>query len=636
MTLSKQSRLFSLIVIVIMGMSIWLYIKETEELNYQHETYENVGNIIYGIFELNLLTTEYYAKKNKRTKAQWQQRHASLTNLLFSTQQKIAKNETETLVRIRVNLSKIRSLFFKIIAAENVNASNGQAKNKKYVSRLGSQIRLTSQQIAADAKILGDRSLSKLKSTGDNTYTLLLSTLFLISLVFIMMMGWVRGSFLNPILVLKRYSNTLTRGNYDQKVNISGKNEIADLAESFNHLSESIVEKIRQLESSFAETKSAETRYSAILRTAIDSIITIDDKGIVQSANPAAEKLLGYGEDELVGNNVRIIVPFPHHEVHDKYISNYIETHEAKIIGTNRQLQALHKNGYLIDINLSITEMKIAGATYFSGMLRDITKELEAKKTILESNQQLIVAKDEAENANRLKSEFLSRMSHELRTPMNAILGFGQLMKMGGTLEELERSNVDEILDAGNHLLKLINEVLDLSVIESGEIQLTLQDFTLDSWLTECVALVRTMAAKRDITINVNLQACNGVSLHMDRERLKEVLLNLLTNAVKYIEDKGSISINCEKRSVEKLRISVIDNGPGISEEQQALLFEPLNRLGAEYTDIEGTGIGLSIAKQLMGLMKGEIGVQSSSGKGSTFWIDCNLSPTAVMTKTQM
>jgi PAS domain S-box-containing protein len=236
------------------------------------------------------------------------------------------------------------------------------------------------------------------------------------------------------------------------------------------------------------------------------------------------------------------------------------------------------------------------------------------------AEQALIQAREEADRANRAKSDFLSSMSHELRTPMNAILGFGQLMEYDESLQEEQLDNVNEILKAGKHLLGLINEVLDLAKVESGHIDLSLEPVEICPVVEECLSLIQTQANKRGIQISHSGLA--GMAVRADRTRLKQVLLNLLSNAVKYNHEGGSIRLSLEPREEEYLRIRVTDTGPGIAEEYLETLFQPFNRLDAENSEIEGTGIGLTITRRIVEMMGGSIGVESTLGQGSSFWID--------------
>jgi signal transduction histidine kinase/CheY-like chemotaxis protein len=248
--------------------------------------------------------------------------------------------------------------------------------------------------------------------------------------------------------------------------------------------------------------------------------------------------------------------------------------------------------------------------------VQERTMQLEA------SNGQLALAKHVAESANRAKSEFLSNMSHELRTPLNAIIGFGQLL----TSENLPYSAQQQheftrhILKAGHHLLDLINEILNLAQIESGKLSLSLETVDLDEVLADCKTMIQPQCDQRGIRLL--FPDHHGLRVEADRLRLRQVLLNLLSNAVKYNRDAGSVVLECSVIDDTRVRIAVQDTGMGLSTEQIGSLFQPFNRLGQEAGTIEGTGIGLVVTRHLVEMMGGQIGVSSTVGMGTLFWID--------------
>jgi signal transduction histidine kinase/CheY-like chemotaxis protein len=244
---------------------------------------------------------------------------------------------------------------------------------------------------------------------------------------------------------------------------------------------------------------------------------------------------------------------------------------------------------------------------------------LERDQARIAAIREANVATEEASRANTAKSEFLSRVSHELRTPLNAVLGFSQLLALKVT-DPADRESVDLILQGGNHLLTLINEILDISAAEGGRMTLLIESIDVTDVLAEAVALMAPIAAQNDVVIGSVPAATDCVSA--DRHRLTQILLNLLANAVKYNRPEGTITFGVELPDADVVRILIHDTGIGISETQALNIFNPFERIGAERLLIEGTGLGLTLAKQLVEVMGGSIGLRSTAGVGSTFWID--------------
>ncbi|MFL6101144.1 MAG: PAS domain S-box protein [Actinomycetales bacterium] len=253
----------------------------------------------------------------------------------------------------------------------------------------------------------------------------------------------------------------------------------------------------------------------------------------------------------------------------------------------------------------------------FSSVVLDLTEVKRAEVALRQ-------AEADALRANEAKNAFLGRMSHELRTPLNAVIGFGQLLALD-ELDADQREGVEQIIKGGNHLLALINEVLDISRIESGDLRLSLEPVQLAEVVNEALALVGHLGDARQVRIGDRCPPSCATYVRADRQRLRQVVLNLLANAIKYNKDSGTVGVHCEKVSDTRVRLVVVDTGIGINEDGMSRLFMPFDRLGAEHTEVEGTGLGLTLTKRLVEAMNGAIGAKSAVGHGSTFWVELDL-----------
>jgi len=512
-----------------------------------------------------------------------------------------------------------------------------------------------------------------------------------------------------------------------------------------------------------------------ILNTVVDGIVTLHARGgIVETVNPAAEKMFGYHAAELSGQNFSLLIPELDQDQRNGSLEYYSASDEARAIGVGREVVGRRKDGTTFPLEIAVSEMWLGGQRYFAGILRDITarkqaeaallkagalqsaifnsanfssiatdakgviqifnvgaermlgyaatdvmnkitpadisdpqeviaraaalsveldtpitpgfealvfkasrgiediyeltyirkdgsrfpavvsvtalrddqeaiigylligtdntarKQVEAERArldqvLLDKNVELESARCVAEEANLAKSDFLSSMSHELRTPLSAILGFAQLIESGSPQPTpTQKRSVDQILKAGWYLLELINEILDLAVIESGKLSLSIEAVSLGEVLHECEAMIEPQAQKRNIKLEFSEFAVPHF-VKVDRTRVKQVLINLLSNAIKYNRMDGTVSVTCTLSTANSLRISVRDTGAGLAPEQLAQLFQPFNRLGQKANIEEGTGIGLVVCKRLVELMHGVIGVESTVGEGSLFWVELNL-----------
>lgn len=380
------------------------------------------------------------------------------------------------------------------------------------------------------------------------------------------------------------------------------------------------------------ERKTAD-RALRLLEFAIDTtceeVIYLDSTGRIIGVNRQTCENLGMAASEIVGGHVWDIDP------------DFGPDQVAAIVARLRvkrweRFEGLHrrKDGSTYPVEVSSNLFHFDGQDYTISFSRDISERkrnqqqlerenVELEQRVRQRTAELLAAKNEAERANRAKSEFLSRMSHELRTPLNAVLGFSQLIVADGRVDALTGGRVQEILRAGQHLLELINEVLDLARVESGAMSVSPEPVAMGALLAECLALLQPMAQARGVLLPLENPACDAMDAKADRTRLRQVVLNLLGNAIKYNRPGGRVELECaaDADDAQWLRLVVRDQGAGLTPAQQSRLFVPFERLDADHRQIEGTGIGLALSKRLVELMGGALGVQSVPGEGSAFWI---------------
>jgi PAS domain S-box-containing protein len=385
---------------------------------------------------------------------------------------------------------------------------------------------------------------------------------------------------------------------------------------------------------------------SAIFNSANFSSIATDAKGVIQIFNVGAERMLGFEAAEVVDRISPAEISDPQEVItRAEALSIELDTpitpgFEALVFKASRgiediyELTYIRKDGSRFPAVVSVTALRDAQSVIIGYLLigtdNTARKQIETERIRLEQvlqdkNIELERATRVAEKANLAKSDFLSSMSHELRTPLSAILGFAQLMESGSPPPSpAQKRSIDQILKAGWYLLELINEILDLALIESGRLSMSLEPISLSEIMHECEAMIGPQATQRGIGVTfIHFEI--PCIVKADRTRVKQVLINLLSNAIKYNRANGTVLVESFLTGSGTVRINVRDTGNGLSPEQLAQLFQPFNRLGQEATAEQGTGIGLVVAKRLIELMGGQIGVESSVGEGSVFWIELTL-----------
>jgi PAS domain S-box-containing protein len=360
-----------------------------------------------------------------------------------------------------------------------------------------------------------------------------------------------------------------------------------------------------------------EMRLDSVLTTVADAIVTIDDQGRVLTFNRAATRIFGYAESEAVGGNIKVMLRREDRNFIDDSIENltvitppHSSIRRAEIVGQ-------HKTGREFPIHIALSEMEVDGDKMFAGILRDVTDINQREKDLLN-------AKDEADLANRAKTEFLANMSHELRTPLNAVIGFAEIMKMeafGPIGSPRYREYVEDIRASGKHLLQVINDILDMSKIETGEMTLDDGDVEIPGVISSCFRLVDERASRGGVNLSSNGLE-NLPLLRADMRMFKQIVLNLLSNAVKFTEDGGRVSVGGEITAEGELCVFISDTGIGIATEDLENVYAPFRQVdNSLQRKFEGTGLGLPLVKSMMELHGGRIELESTFQVGTTAMI---------------
>lgn len=353
----------------------------------------------------------------------------------------------------------------------------------------------------------------------------------------------------------------------------------------------------------------------AMIDSAVDGIVIIDEQARIHTFNPAAERIFGFAAEEVLGQNVNLLMPEPDASQHDGYIQRYLHTGQSRIIGTGREVRGRRKDGTQFPMQLAVSELQSGGERRFLGIVHDITVLKDVEDALRHE-------RDRAESASRFKTEFLANMSHEIRTPMNGILGMSDLLA-DTPLNVEQREFIEMIRSSTEALLDLINDILDVSKIEAGKMDLESRPFDLSTTLSDVCRVFSVRAKQKGLELESRLDPEVPTKLIGDPLRLRQILVNLLGNAMKFTET-GSVTCLVTSESMTDqsvtLRVDVVDTGIGIPSDQQQNVFDVFTQVRRdEDHDYGGTGLGLAICAKLVRMMAGKIWFQSEPGTGTTF-----------------
>lgn len=401
-----------------------------------------------------------------------------------------------------------------------------------------------------------------------------------------------------PLMSLQRGARQIAQGDYSNELIIDGAREVTDTLTAFNSMSNKIEANIQQIQTANKHTQ-------AILDNVIDGIVTINKQGIIQSFNQSAENIFGYKAVDVIGRNVKVLMPEPYHHNHDQYLQHYMEGGQPKIIGKGREVVGLRKNGNTFPMDLAVTELRIENEVTFIGIVRDISERMKV---------------------DRMKNEFVSTISHELRTPLTAIHASLDLMGSGVIAEVPEK--LVNLLDIAKRntvrLHDLVNDLLDIEKLEAGQMNFDFAPHSTEQLINDSITLNQGFADKFHVRIEKSKDNVSGM-VNVDARRIEQALSNLISNACKFSKKDTVVTIKTTIKN-EWIKISVIDKGIGIAAEFYDKIFQKFSQADSTDTrDYEGSGLGLAISREIIDKMNGHIGFESEQGMGSEFFIELPL-----------
>lgn len=648
----------TVLVILIVGLMFFSLIKDIEKSQEEMMVSREIKD---GVFELNLLTYDFLISNKERAIEQWYSKYKSIKDLI--ARENFEDKEKQVIInQIRKDYDNLEIFFTNIIKIDKNNtiAGIGPVGDNELKTSLSNQLIISSLNIASGASRLSEISILQVESSENKVYLLFLFVIVLIIMVFSINLFFFNRNFIDPITRLNDDTKIIGSGDLDHKAGMELDNEVGDLFRAFD----SMVGNLKEITSSrdeisreIAKRKKAEEEFRLAFEQSGIGMAFFSPGGRWLKVNPELCNILGYSESEMLKMDIQTITYPDDLELSLKYVDSMLKDSIKKYQLKKRYIR---KDGIIIWVKLTVSLVRDhAGKPLnFISQIEDITKSEEAEETIrkmtlkleekikertldLENSRaslinllgdvnekseelkrtsaELMVSKERAEAADRLKSAFLATMSHELRTPLNSILGFTGILLLGlsGPINDEQTKQLNIVKNSANHLLSLIIDILDVSKIESGQLKVNITRFNMHQAIEDAVQSVKPLADNKGLALHVEVDTRAG-EIESDQRRVEQIIFNLLANAIKFTE-KGEVKVECTGSDGHVIT-RIIDTGIGIKPEDMDRLFKPFVQIDDGLSRCyEGTGLGLSICKSLVEMLGGKIYAQSEFGKGSVF-----------------
>ncbi|RFC36197.1 MAG: PAS domain S-box-containing protein [Candidatus Nitrotoga sp. SPKER] len=537
---------------------------------------------------------------------------------------------------------------YKKFVSQSLNPAEAalRANDLKKVSRiLVENIRPLYQPVGKGIKTLGKLQLSVTKQEYEEVqsrYDIIRNIIIVTAIIGLGLAIWIGFMLVRaisrPLEDVVKIARGVATGNLTQQIEVRSTNEIGQLMKALKEIHDNLVKVIGQIRDSEARTR-------AVLDNVDEGIIAINEGGMIEIFNPAAEQIFGYKGNEIIGKNASLLTRESNRGQDNSSLEWHQQLNTPTAPGISREMVGVRKNGTNFPLEFKTREIRFNMGQLHIVVTRDLTANKQAAVE-QKKHEQVQQRNVELEAASRMKSEFFSTMSHELRTPLNAIIGFSEVLKDGliGDLTDEQRGYIGDILESGQHQLSLINDILDLSKVEAGKMTLHLEPINLPSLFSNSLSMVREKAAAQHIRLNLDIASGLG-DLQTDVRKIKQIVYNLLSNAVKFTPAGGDVTMRARRVSraqvgqltgqwtglnfpwsnhkiTDFIEISVTDSGIGIANEDFERLFKPFSQIDSSLArKFEGTGLGLAIVKSLVELQGGTVTVESAEGQGTCFTV---------------